>query len=180
MCSSIFPSTVSFRTLPIRGTHGFSSHPIGEDSVTWPCQLPGSLEYSTWHLKVLVTQSYPSICNPMEPARLLCPWNSPGKNCGAGSLPSPGDLPDPGMESRSPVLQAGSSPSEPPGKPAWPHAQLRIWGIYDFQRKKSCGRTTGNLCSVSSKQPLLYFPELVIICYHLSCLSVSFGTGSLL
>ena len=33
------------------------------------------------------------------------------------SLPSPGDLPDPGTESRSPALQAASSPSEPSGKP---------------------------------------------------------------
>ena len=33
------------------------------------------------------------------------------------SFPSPGDLPDPGIELRSPVLQADSLPSEPPGKP---------------------------------------------------------------
>ena len=31
-------------------------------------------------------------------------------------FPSPGDLPDPGFEPRSPVLQADSLPSEPPGK----------------------------------------------------------------
>ena len=31
-------------------------------------------------------------------------------------FPSPGDLPDPGIESGSPALQADSSPSEPPGK----------------------------------------------------------------
>ena len=30
--------------------------------------------------------------------------------------PSPGDLPDPGIEPRSPALQADSLPSEPPGK----------------------------------------------------------------
>ena len=29
-------------------------------------------------------------------------------------FPSPGDLPDPGVEPRSPILQADSSPSEPP------------------------------------------------------------------
>ena len=29
----------------------------------------------------------------------------------------PGDLPDPGIEPRSPTLQANSSLSEPPGKP---------------------------------------------------------------
>ena len=31
--------------------------------------------------------------------------------------PSPGDLPNPGIKSRSPTLQAVSLPSEPPGKP---------------------------------------------------------------
>ena len=32
-------------------------------------------------------------------------------------FPSPGDLPDPGIEPRSPALQAEALPSEPPGKP---------------------------------------------------------------
>ena len=32
----------------------------------------------------LVTQSCLTLCNPMEPTRLLCPWNSPGKNTGVG------------------------------------------------------------------------------------------------
>ena len=37
------------------------------------------------------------------------------------AIPSPGDLPDPGMEPPSPVspgLQADSLPAEPPGKPS--------------------------------------------------------------
>ena len=29
-------------------------------------------------------QSCPSLCDPMEPIRLLCPWDSPGKNTGVG------------------------------------------------------------------------------------------------
>ena len=33
-------------------------------------------------------------------------------------FPSPGDLPDPGIEPRFPAVQADSLPSEPPGK-AW-------------------------------------------------------------
>ena len=46
----------------------------------------------------------------MQPARLLCPWNFPGKNTGVGQLfPSPGDLPNPGIESMSPALQADFS-----------------------------------------------------------------------
>ena len=32
-------------------------------------------------------------------------------------FPSPGDLPNPGIESRSPALEADALPSEPPGKP---------------------------------------------------------------
>ena len=32
-------------------------------------------------------------------------------------FPSPGNLPDPGIKPRSLALQAGASPSKPPGKP---------------------------------------------------------------
>src|SRR5574337_976659 len=33
-------------------------------------------------------------------------------------FPSPGDLPNPGIEPRSPALRADALPSEPPGKPS--------------------------------------------------------------
>ena len=46
-----------------------------------------------------------------------CPWNSPGQNAGVELFPSPGDLPNPGIEPRSPTMQADSLLSEPPGKP---------------------------------------------------------------
>ena len=46
------------------------------------------------------------------------PKNSPGQNTGMGSLSlPPGDFPNPGIEPRSPALQADSLPAEPPGKP---------------------------------------------------------------
>ena len=38
-------------------------------------------------------------------------------------FPSPGDLPDPGIEPRSPALEADALPSEPPGKP---HGKIKI------------------------------------------------------
>ena len=42
----------------------------------------------------------------------------PGQNTGVGSLiPSPGDLPNPGIKPKSPTLQANSLPAEPQGKP---------------------------------------------------------------
>ena len=54
----------------------------------------------------------------LQLAKLHCPWNPPGKNTGgAQPFPSPGDLPDPGMEPRSPTLPADSLPSESPGMP---------------------------------------------------------------
>ena len=42
-------------------------------------------------------QSYPTLCHPTDwPARLLCPWDSPGKNTGVGCHALlQGDLPDP-------------------------------------------------------------------------------------
>ena len=49
---------------------------------------------------------------------LYSPWNSPRQNTGVGNpFPSPGDLPNPGIEPRSPTLQANSLPAEPQGKP---------------------------------------------------------------
>ena len=40
------------------------------------------------------------------------------QECWSGlPFPSPGDLPDPGIKSGSPALQADVLPSEPPGKP---------------------------------------------------------------
>ena len=40
-------------------------------------------------------------------------------------FPSPGDLPDPGIEPRSPALQADSLSSEPPGKPFLPMGKVK-------------------------------------------------------
>ena len=45
------------------------------------------MEYLYWnwkHMKELVAQLCLTLCNTMEPTRLLCPWNSPSKNAGVG------------------------------------------------------------------------------------------------
>ena len=41
-------------------------------------------------------------------------------------FPSPGDLPDPGIEAESPALQADSLPAELPGKPSDIEAEVII------------------------------------------------------
>ena len=42
-------------------------------------------------------------------------------------FPSPGDLPNPGIEPRSPALRADALPSEPPGKPSTCHKYNCKW-----------------------------------------------------
>ena len=64
------------------------------------------------------SESCSVVSNSLWPCRLCSPWNSPGQNTGVGGVsPSSGDLPNPGIESRSPALQMASLSAEPPGKP---------------------------------------------------------------
>ena len=68
---------------------------------------------------VLVPQSYLTLCNPMAIA-LRAPLSmefSRQEYWSELPFPSPGDLCDPGIEPRSPALQVGPLPFEPPGKP---------------------------------------------------------------
>ena len=68
----------------------------------------------------LVTQSHPSLFDPMD---CSLPGSSvhgdlPGKDTEVFQpCPPPGDLPNPGIEPRSPTLLVDSLPAELPGKP---------------------------------------------------------------
>ena len=56
----------------------------------------------------------------LKPIRFLCPWDFPGKDLEWVAIPSPGDLPDLGIEPSSltsPALAGGSFTTEPLGKP---------------------------------------------------------------
>ena len=70
-------------------------------------------------VKVLVAQSCPAPCDSMDCSHQVPPsmeflrqeyWSGL-------PFPSPGDLLNPGIEPGSPVLQADTLPSEPPGNP---------------------------------------------------------------
>ena len=68
---------------------------------------------------VLVTQLCPTLRPPgLQSTRLLCPWDSPGKNTGVGGRTLLQGSSNPGIEPTLsfPALQADSLPSEPPGK----------------------------------------------------------------
>ena len=70
----------------------------------------------------LVTQPCLTLCDPMDcslPGSSVHGGSS-GRNIGVGPMelcPPPGDLPNPGIKLRSPVLQVDSLPAEPSGKP---------------------------------------------------------------
>ena len=65
----------------------------------------------------LVTLLGPPLCDPMD-CTLPGPWGFSRQEYWSGlPSPPPGDLPNWGIEPRSPALQADSLPAEPPGKP---------------------------------------------------------------
>ena len=73
----------------------------------------------TYAVRSLVTQLHPAICNPMDcSTRFLGPWGVSRPQYWSGlPCPPPGDLPNPGIKPRSPILQTDSLSSELPGNP---------------------------------------------------------------
>ena len=65
------------------------------------------------YFEVKVTQSCPTLCNPMN-----MEFSRP-EYCSGQPFPSPGDLPDPGIKPGSPAWQADSLPTELSGKPSY-------------------------------------------------------------
>ena len=75
-----------------------------------------------------VTQSCPTFCDPVDCIAHQAPLSmgfSKQEYWSGLPFPSPGDLPDPGIELGSPELQADTLTSEPPGKPHvhWGHSK---------------------------------------------------------
>ena len=53
----------------------------------------------------------------LEPTKLLCPWDFPGKNTGVGQhFLLQGSIPNPGIEPASPAWQADSLPLSSQGR----------------------------------------------------------------
>ena len=68
-------------------------------------------------VKVSESESPSVLSDSLRPHGLYSPWNSPGQTAGMSSLSLlQGNL-NPGIEPRSPTLQADSLPAEPQGSP---------------------------------------------------------------
>ena len=81
----------------------------------------------------------PTLCNPHG---LDSPWNSPGQNIGVGSRSLlQGNLPNPGMEPRSPALQLS-----PKGSP-----RMLEWVAYLFYSGSSRPRSQTRVPCIAGK-----------------------------
>ena len=67
---------------------------------------------------------------------------------------SPGDLPNPGIEPRSPTLRVDSLPAEPPGKP-----KILEWLAYPFSRGSSWPRNRTRVSYIAGRFWAPYFNE---------------------
>ena len=79
---------------------------------------------------VLASQSCPNLCSCMDYVvyQAPLPMGFSRQECWSElSFHSPGDLPNPGIEPASPLLQANSLPSEPPGKEALVYGKAWKW-----------------------------------------------------
>ena len=89
----------------------------------WYCILAAE---NIFCLVCTVAQLCPTLCDTMDgsPQAPLSISVSRQRYWSEMPFPSPGDLPYPGIEPKSPALQADSLPSEPPGK------SISIYTIY--------------------------------------------------
>ena len=80
---------------------------------------------------LLLSQSCPTLwSHGLWPTKLLCPWRFSRQEYWSGlPCPPPGDLPNPGIEPRSPALQAGSLLLSHQGSP-----RILEWIAYPFSR----------------------------------------------
>ena len=85
-------------------------------------------------VEVKVAQLCPTLCDPMDCT--IHEFSRPDYWSGQ-PFPSPGDLPSPGIEPRSPSLQVDSLPAEPQGKSSGkePNWQCRRGKSHGFDPK---------------------------------------------
>ena len=90
----------------------------------WTSYRPGKFYFLSKVLFCLVAQSCPTLWDPMDCSLPgSCPWQFSRQEYWSGlPCPPPGNLPNPGIEPRSPTLQTDSLPVELPGKVIIPAA----------------------------------------------------------
>ena len=83
------------------------------------CFIHDSQKLETSHVSFNVLSHFSCVhlCATLWTIGSSCSWDSGQEYWNGLPFPSPGDLPNPGIEPQSPALQVDSLPSEPPGTP---------------------------------------------------------------
>ena len=132
-CSSSFiireiqiKTTMSYNTMPewlwsqsLQAINAGEGVEEREHSYTVGGNVNWYSHYGRQYSESEVAQSCPTLCDPVDCSpQGSSPMGFSRQEYWSGlPFPSPGDLPDPGIEPRSPALQADTLPSEPQGKP---------------------------------------------------------------
>ena len=92
----------------------------GQDAVPWafPLGASGSFSFKAYSIVLQCSYSCLTLCDPMDcslPGSSVYEISQQAYWSGL-PFPSPGYLPDPGIEPWSPALEAGTLTSEPPGR----------------------------------------------------------------
>ena len=86
----------------------------------WLVRGVGNLYFKVAGLRAKLLQSCPTAAARLQPTRLFCLWDFPGKNTGVGChFLLQGIFPTKGLNQHLLHWQAGSLPLAPPGKPGW-------------------------------------------------------------
>ena len=90
------------------------------------------------YLSASESEGHSVMSGSLRPQGPYSPWNSPGQNTGVGS-PSvlQGNLPNPGIEPRSPTLQVNSLSAESQAKPSYTlqittYSKFKNWAVGIF------------------------------------------------
>ena len=146
------------------------------------------LTFPLLNLYIQIIYQWSESCSVMSNSLQLhgLSWNSPGQSTGVGSLfPSPGDIPNLGIEPRSPALQADSLPAEPQGKPCM-YTPIRLGNfvsiLYMHIHKNITGKVIiDKLLGMNTEYILVwqifFFFTILILCTSTICQRLHFLCG---
>ena len=109
----------------------------------------------------LVVQSCSTLCSPLNySSQVPLSMGLSRQEYWSGlPCPPPGDLPNPGIEHRSPTLQVDSLPSEPPGKlrDSWRTVKLCFHRVHYVSNKKKLTETIQKQSFMSARTVSVLF-----------------------
>ena len=114
---------IHYLVLPRSFVNSFAQSQLPHQNISSLGVMSLSLFLPYIPMKVKVTQSCPTLCDPMDYTVLQSMGStilfSRPEYWSGQPFRSPGELPNPGFEPRSPTLQVDSLPAELPGKPIY-------------------------------------------------------------